>query len=319
MKPKILVITPTGHIDGVNDVLESFAEVSYLDDPSLQEVLEVVHLCDYIFTNPNKSKVFLGKDIFDAAASLKCICTASTGTNHIDKEQAASRDIQILSLTEEREIINKIGSTAELAFALTLASVRKILPSHQGALKGQWDYSKFIGRQMNALTVGVIGFGRLGKFYASFFEPFNSKVVVYDPFKKVNDYEQMGTLEELVSISDIISLHVHVNEETKNLVDKDLLSFAKPDLLIVNTSRGEVVNENDLIDFLKKNKEAKLATDVLHDEIRNKAISPILNFSKITDQILVTQHIGGMTKEAQVIAYGHAAKLLRDFHKTSNR
>ncbi len=313
MVPKILVITPTNHIRGVNKILESFAEVFYLEDPTYNEVLEVVHLYDSIFTNPNKSKIFLNKDIIDAATSLKCICTASTGTNHIDLQYAASKDIKVISLTEERETINKIGSTAELAFALTISSLRNVVQSHLGALSGEWDYTRYIGRQLNSLSIGVVGYGRLGKFYSNYFEPFGSKVRVFDPYKNISDFEQTKDLESLIRVSDVLSLHVHVTDETINLINAESLLAAKGDILIINTSRGEIVNEEDMVKFLKSNHQAKLATDVLRDEIKDRKNSPILEYAKTSNQVVITQHIGGMTQEAQEIAYSRAATLLKEF------
>jgi len=315
MDSRLLVITPVDHINGIKEILESFSNVTYLEDPSLEEVVEIIGSYEAIFTNPNKSKVFIGKDLMDAGINLKCICTASTGTNHIDKDYAYQKDLPVISLTEEREVINKISSTAELAFALTMSSVRKLVASHIGALKGEWDYSKFIGRQMDSLTIGVVGYGRLGKFYASFFKPFGSKVIVYDPYKKVVDFQQIETLQELVELSDVISLHVHVNKETTNLINSDLLKFAKKNLHIINTSRGEIVNEKDMVFFLKENEESRIASDVLSDEIRNKKSSVLLDYSRVSNQVLLTQHIGGMTQEAQEIAYGHAARLLKKYFK----
>ena len=138
MNYKILVITPVRHIIGVPEVLESAGEVTYMDDPSVEEVISVIDGYDAIFTNPNKSKVFIGKDVLDAAKTLKVICTASTGTNHIDKLYAEKLGLPILALTEEREVINRISSTAELAFSLTMASLRHVIKSHKSVLEGEW-------------------------------------------------------------------------------------------------------------------------------------------------------------------------------------
>jgi len=315
MENKVLVITPVSHINGVKDILESFSEVTYLEEATYQEVKKEIANFDAVFTNPNKSEVFLDQTIIDKGINLKCICTASTGTNHIDKEYALEKGLPIISLTEERDIINKIGSTAELAFALTMASLRNLVSSHTGALKGQWDYTEFIGRQMDGITVGVVGYGRLGKFYAHFCKSFGSKVLIYDPYVKVSEKDllQVNDLKELVKVCDVISIHVHVTPETVQLISSEILSVANKDIIIVNTSRGEVVDENAVVSFLKNNQKAKLATDVLNDEIRSKSLSPILDYAKESDQVLVTQHIGGMTREAQEIAYGHAANLLKDF------
>ena len=87
----------------------------------------------------------------------------------------------------------------------------------------------------------------------------------------------------------------------------------KGDILIVNTSRGDVVNESDLVTFLKNNLAARIATDVLSDEIRNRLESPLFKYAKNSEQVTLTQHIGGMSREAQEIAYGHAATRLNEF------
>ncbi|MDA9801502.1 hydroxyacid dehydrogenase [Candidatus Pseudothioglobus singularis] len=319
MKYKILVITPVRHIEALPEALEAIGEITYLDDPSSDEVVSMIGKYDAIFTNPNKSKVFIGKEILDTAKKLKVICTASTGTNHIDKSYAAKLNLPILALTEEREVINRISSTAELAFSLTLSSLRHVVRSHKAVLEGEWNYEKYIGRQMNCLTIGTIGYGRLGKMYSSFSKAFNSRVVVYDPYKIVDDQgiEQVDNLESLLQASDVIAIHVHVTEETINMINKSCFDLMKNDVVIVNTSRGDMVNEKDLVNFLKTNPSARIATDVLADEVRNRMESPLLKYAQESDQVIITPHIGGMCREAQEIAYGHAVKRLTRFIKES--
>lgn len=313
--PKILVITPVKHIAGVSLILEKIGSVTYMDDPNLTDLLSVIERYDAIFTNPNKSKIFIGKEIIDAAINLKVICTASTGTNHIDKAYAAKRNIPILSLKEEREVINQISSTAELAFGLTMVGLRHIVRGHNAVLKGEWDYTHYIGRQMNALTIGVVGFGRLGSMYANYCRAFGSKVIVYDPYKEVKQgFKQANEISELLNDSDVIAIHVHVTEETQNMFNQSLFSQMKKDVLFVNTSRGDIVNETDAVNFLRDNPQAKIATDVLSDEIRNRLSSPLLKFAYESEQIIITPHIGGMSREAQEIAYTHAAKRLNFFY-----
>jgi len=312
---KILVITPVHHISGIVKALEKIGEVTYLDDPTLVEVCNLIPSFDAIYTNPNKSKVFIGKEVLEAAQNLKVICTASTGTNHIDKLYAEKLQIPILALTEEREVINKISSTAEQAFALTLAGLRHISAGHSAVLNGEWDYTKFIGRQMNALTIGVIGYGRLGSIYANFCKAFGSRVLIYDPYKIIqNDaYEQVSSLQDIFANSNVISIHVHVTDETINMINKDVLKFMKRDALLVNTARGDIVNEDDLVKFLEANPESQVATDVLSDEIRNRLSSPLLQYAIQSNQVTISPHVGGMTREAQEIAYGHAVRMLSEF------
>ena len=314
-QPKILVITPIKHIVGVPEILENTGHTTYMDDPTFEEVIKVVNEYDAIFTNPNKSKVFIGRNLIDAATNLKVICTASTGTNHIDKAYAKEKNLPILALTLEREVIERISSTAEHAFALTMTSIRHVVKSHNKAIEGEWDYTKYIGRQMNHLTVGVIGYGRLGFKYSRYCRAFDSQVLVYDPYKKVenNELKQVSNLNCLLEKSDVIAIHVHVTEETLGMINVKCFKKMKNDVLIINTSRGDVINESDLVSFLKEAPKAQVATDVLSDEIRNRLDSPLLKYAQQSDQVLITQHIGGMTSEAQEIAYGHAAHRLNKF------
>jgi D-3-phosphoglycerate dehydrogenase len=314
-RPRILVITPVRHIAGIPEILEATGDVTYLDDPDSPEVLNRIGSFDVIFTNPNKSRVYIGKEVIDAARKLKVICTASTGTNHIDKLYAAQKGLPILSLTEERQVISRISSTAELAFALTLAGLRHVVRGHNAALQGDWDYTRYIGRQMNYLSIGVVGYGRLGSMYAGYCRAFGARVLVYDPYKRVErpDLVQVQDLEQLLCESDVVALHVHVTAETQGMINEASLEKMKTDALLVNTSRGDIVNEDNLVKFLRSRPQARVATDVLADEVRNRLASPLLRFAAESNQVIITPHIGGMTREAQEIAYGHAAGRLRDF------
>lgn len=313
MKPNILVITPTQHIQGVDKNLRRLGNISYFDDPSFEELVNNVKDVDAIFTNPNKTKIYLDKNIFKVAKRLRFICTASTGTNHINLEHTDEFGIKVISLTNQRSVINRISSTAEHAFALTLSSLRNIPNSMDSVRKGEWDYEKFIGKQMNCLKIGVIGYGRLGKMYCKFAKSMGSEVFVYDPYKQVKSTKiiQVDSLTKIFEICDIVSLHVHVNEETIGLIGSKALSHAKEDILIVNTSRGEIINEQDLVKFLKRNPRSKYATDVLTDEVRNRKKSHILRWADKNNQVIITPHIGGMTTNAQEIAYNHSVELLR--------
>lgn len=314
MKKKILVITPVKHIDGVKDILENTGEVTYLEDPSHDDVKKVIDKYHAVFTNPNKSKVYISKEIIDRGQNLLAICTASTGITHIDIPYAVKKGIKIISLTEEYDVIKKISSTAELAFTLMMSALRKIPQSFDSVKKGKWDYQPFIGRQLDHLTVGIVGYGRLGSLMAKYCKAFGSKVIVCDPYKDaaIDGYIQVE-LYELLGKSDIISIHVHVNQETLKMVDSSWFEKMKDSLILVNTSRGELIDEKALIKYLKTHPNSIYATDVICDEIVNKASNLIIQYAKKHKNIIITPHIGGMTIEGQQIAYRHAAKKLQLF------
>lgn len=313
---KILVITPLEHSQDSFDKLHSIPnhEVSYKPYVTPEEFINLNDDVVAIFTNPNKSKIFLGPKSLYNFSGLEVICTASTGTNHIDRKYLQKNNIQLLSLTNERQVINNISSTAEHALALTLAKIRNIPQAFDSVHQTRtWDYEPYMGRQMKDLTVGVVGYGRLGTFYSSYCDAIGSKVLVYDPYKDIphSRIKQVDQLSELFAKADIISLHAHVSDETRNMICSEVLQYAQPHVLIVNTSRGDLVMESDLVSFLKNNPDASYATDVLANEINGISDNPILEYALTnTHQILITPHIAGMTLEAQNTAYGHAATML---------
>lgn len=312
--PRILVMTPVDRIKGIAEALARVGKVHYCPDPSIEEVMLAAGEVEGIFTNPNKSRVFLSREILEAAKNLKVICTASTGTNHIDMAFAAQKGITVLSLTEERETINKISSTAEHAFALFLSTIRRIPQGHDSVLQGHWDYEPFVGRQISALCVAVIGYGRLGRMFAGYARAFGARVLACDPYQRQYDsgVEAMP-ISEVLKNADVISLHVHVNPETTRMINRESLSMAKESLLLVNTSRGEIVDEAAMVNFLKTRPLARYATDVIAGEIQNRLASPILEYAAHSKQVIITPHIGGMTEEAQQIAYGRAVERLTEF------
>ena len=196
-----------------------------------------------------------------------------------------------------------------------LSSLRNINLAAKSISKNEWDYEPFLGRQIKSLTIGVIGYGRLGNFFSNYCDNFGAKVIVYDPYKSVNHprIEQVQTIDEIARYSDVISLHVHVTKETDKMINIEFLNKCKKSILIVNTSRGEIINEVDLTHFLSQNKSAKYATDVLSGEINGICNNPIKKyFDENPAQVIITPHIGGMTKEAQNMAFGHAANLLKE-------
>ncbi len=315
MKKNIIIITPIKHINKLyNEFLKNF-NVNYKPEITYSELFEVIIKYDVIFTNPNKSKIYLDKKILRRAKNLKIISTASTGTNHIDEDEAFKLKIKILSLKKEKNYMQKISSTAELAFTLMLSLVRNIIPARKSVILNKWDYYPFIGRQLNSLSVGVVGYGRLGKMFLNFSKVFGSKLFAYDPYKKITNKKinQCKTLKELFKNSDVVSLHLHVNDKTKKLINSKNLKYLKNGAILINTSRGEIIDENHLIKYLATNKESKYGTDVLNNEIRGIKNNILVKKQKIDlfkDRILITPHIGGMTKEAQEMAYTYSFKKL---------
>ncbi len=313
---KILCITPIEHIPNIKNSLKKIGNLTIIDDPSPEDLKDISTDFEVIFTNPNKSKIYIGSDLFSNWTNLKCVCTASTGTVHIDKDFLNEKGIKLISLTEEYEVLKSISSTAEHAFLLMVASLRNLISASDSVKRDEWNYEPYVGRQLNKLKICIFGFGRLGSIFANYCKAFGAQVYIYDPYKEIPDeFIELKNLPNDLKKMDVISIHMHVTEETKNFFNEDLFKKFKNDVLIINTARGELIDENHLINFLKKNKKSKIASDVLSGEIFGFQNSELFNFSKSSNQVLLTPHIGGMTIDAQEIAYGHAVKLLEEFLK----
>lgn len=309
---KIAVTTPIKHLPGVLETLQTKGEVFLLQDGSKEEVRQLLldKSIDTILCNPNQQTYKLDSTVLEGT-NISLINTCSTGMNHIDQEYCKEAGIEIYSLTKDRDLINFLPSTSELALGLMMSLLRRIPQSVEHTRNYQWDYTQFVGRQVDGLKIGVIGFGRLGKMFSKFVEALGAEVLVYDPYTSAAPkYRQVDRLEELFETCDVISLHVHVSEETKYMIDEKLLAKSKKSPYIINTSRGEIVDEKAVVNALESNIIAGYGTDVVEDEFGTLRNSPIIKGMRDGLNIIVTPHTGGMTIEGQTKAYTWAVNKL---------
>lgn len=307
----IICTTPIDHLKGLKKNLKKRGKLIYkpnIKKKELKKTLEKNKKINIIFCNPNRQGYILDKEIL-LNSSVKLINTASTGLNHINQNDCKKLGIKILSLTKDIKLIRKLPSTSELSFGLMINLQRNIFQSFKSVKNKKWDYKPFIGQELSSLTIGIIGFGRLGNFMAKYAKAFGMKVFYYDPFKNSKNYEKTN-LKRLVQNSDVISMHAHVNDETKYMINKKILRLAKKKPIIINTSRGELVNEKDIIWALKNKKISGYGADVIEKEFVDIEKSPIIkNINKYN--IIVTPHIGGMTYQGQERAYNYAINKIK--------
>tara|TARA_B100000795_G_scaffold157821_1_gene118520 strand:- start:9640 stop:10572 length:933 start_codon:yes stop_codon:yes gene_type:complete len=308
MKTKILCITPIKHLKGVYEKLLSFGEIIYLPNISKSELIEFLksNNVSYIFTNPNKQGFILNEEILKYS-EIKIINTCSTGLNHIDIDYCNSKGIDVWSLTTDYELINDLPSTSELAFGLMLSLLRNIPKSFDNVKDGNWNYEPFIGHQVKGLTIGIIGYGRLGKIMKRLFSGWDVEVLIDDPYVDCNKVDK----DYLIMNSDVIFLHVHVTEETKRMVDEVFLSKMKKNSYLINTSRGELVDEDLIIKSIQDGVLKGYGTDVIRDEFGDQKNSKLVEFSK-SHNVVITPHVGGMTIEGQTKAYLWAVSKFKD-------
>lgn len=278
-------------------VLEEIGEIDFLD-LTQNQLMNCIKDYDILLVGLGLN---IDKEIIDQACRLKVIATATTGLDHIDVNYAEDKNIVVLSLKGETEFLNSVTGTAELAFGLLINLARKIFSSVESVRNFQWEREKFEGYNLSGKTLGIVGYGRLGKMMARYGQAFGMKVIVNDPYFKGNEVENIK-FTELLERSDFISIHVHLQPETKHLFNLAVFKKMKRTAFLINTSRGGVVNERDIAKALEMGLIAGYAADVLEGELdfaSNFSNYPLVEYAKENDNCIITPHIGGMTYESR--------------------
>ena len=231
----------------------------------------------------------LTENVLNKLPDLKIISRCGTGMNNVDLEAAKDLGIKVFNTPTIH-----VDGVAELALTVTLSSLRKVVRNDQTVRTGEWE--KSMGKSLFDKNVGIIGFGKVGQKFCKLLQPFTGNIFFYDPFveeKEVNSFRaRQLSLEELFKISDIISLHVPYTEENHHMINAENLSLAKEDVTIINTSRGGLINENDLYIFLRDNPEATAHLDVFENEPYDGPLKDVEN-------ITLSPHVGTSTKETR--------------------
>ncbi len=262
----------------------------------------------------------IDSDFLDAAGKLKYIVTPTTGLTHIDLSYARENSVQVLSLKDEAKFLNTVTATAELTWSLLLNLTRNTIPATQHVNQGKWDRDEFRGIELSGKTIGVVGYGRLGRQLAHYASAFGMKILAHDPY--VSDFETSVnevSLDYLLSQSDIVSVHVALTSETELMFREEQFSKMKSGAIFINTSRGEVLCETAFVDARRAGIISAAGFDVLSVErgIDGNwlAKSPIAQLAIKDPQILITPHIGGCTLDSMHKTELHMAQKLTAFLK----
>lgn len=256
-------------------------------------------------------------EVLAAAPRLCAIVTATTGLNHIDLDEASRRGVQVLSLKGEVEFLKEIRATAEHTVALMLALLRQIPAAVMHVHDGRWDRDRFRGAELFRKTVGVVGYGRLGRIVARLLGAFEADVLVSDPYKRpeqVDEGARLVDLDRLLAQSDIVTLHASLDATTRGLIGSAQIERMKPGAWLINTARGELVDEGALLGALRTGRLAGAAVDVLAGEHDlPPAASPLVAYAREHGNLIVTPHIGGCTGESMARTERFMARKLLDW------
>jgi D-3-phosphoglycerate dehydrogenase len=240
----------------------------------------------------NLSKKFLSK-----FANLKIIISATTGLNHIDIEYCNKNKIKIIYLNKNNYKLKKITSTSELTLSIILTAIRKLNHYYKNIFKISERY-KYDVYQFKNYTIGIIGYGRVGKKLLNDLKYLKFNVFFYDVNKKFEKKKNYLDLKKLLRVSDVITLNINYTNSNINFFNKRLFNQCKKKIIFVNTARGEVVNEKDLLNFLKKNKSSSAYLDVIKDETINYKKNILYKYSRKNNNMFITPHLGGATIDA---------------------
>ena len=234
----------------------------------------------------NRTKVTY--DVIASAPKLKVIARAGVGLDNIDLKAADAAGVVVVAGLGANAV-----SVGELTLGLALSLLRNI-PSHDLRTRdGGWVRTP--GRELSGLTWGLLGCGATGVATAKLIQGFNCEVIGFDPYAKNLSGIQLSTFEEVLKRSDVLSIHMPSTPETNEVINTQTLSLMKPDAIIVNVGRGEVINEADLMTALKAKTIAGAALDVRAQE------PPVTGEMEQIPNLILTPHVAGITKESQLL------------------
>ena len=241
-----------------------------------------------------RNKTLVTRELIENAPNLTCVGRLGVGLDNIDLSACEEQNITVYPALGANS-----NSVAEYVICASMLLLRKAYFKKNEMIAGNWPRQESSGSEVYGKTLGLIGFGDIAQKTRDLALGLGIKTVAYDPYldKDSNVWKETKNLllDNLLSISDIISLHIPLTKETKNLIDEKKLRLIKNSSVIINTSRGGIIDENSLAKLLKENKIGGAALDVFNKEPINK-----VNAKKFEglDNIILTPHIGGVTKES---------------------
>ena len=258
---------------------------------SVDELKELISSYDAILI---RSGTTLTGDILEHANELKVIGRAGVGVDNVDLDAASRKGIVVMNAPSGNTL-----STAELTISMLLSLARNIPQANASMKSKKWDRKAFLGTELYGKTLGVVGFGRIGREVAKRMQSFGMDVIAYDPYASSESAASLGVsisndLDSVLTVSDFITLHTPLTDETRNLIDAESLAKLKKGVKIINCARGGLVDEEALTASIKKGQVAGAAFDAYSVEPPAED-HPFYEL----DNVIMTPHLGASTKEAQ--------------------
>jgi len=257
-----------------------------------------------------RNKTNVTKNLLDKANNLKFIGRLGVGLDNIDTEYCKDKKINVQPATGMNA-----DSVVEYVVSSSLSLIKKIPLFNNGTIKGEWPRTNIKSEEINGKTLGLIGYGSIGRKVSKYCLNLGLNIIAYDPYLKNQNVEKNITfveLDQIYEVSDIISLHIPLTNETKNLINKVSFYKMKQKPIIINTSRGSVINENDLIDAYNNNRISGFALDVFENEPIKDSFYNKIN---VDMNCILTPHISGVTTQSNERVSNFIANKTIEFFK----
>jgi D-3-phosphoglycerate dehydrogenase len=262
-------------------------------------------------------EVQLRDELLASAAKLRVVASRTSQLRHIDLDETRRRGIDVLWIEPDAPVIEETTSTAELTIGLLLGLVRNIPWAMRSVEQERWERFGYGGTELRGKTIGLVGFGRLGRMVARYAQALELRVLASDVSEKRGDIEAAGaipvTLEELLRESDVVSLHCTWSEETRGLIGAAELALMRRGAVLVNTARGEIVDESALLEALESGRLAGAAIDTLAGEQpdgSHVAGNPLVAYARTHENLIIVPHLGGATADATERTQVHISERL---------
>ncbi len=249
-----------------------------------------------------RSATKVTKELLTDANRLRVVIRAGVGTDNIDKQACKERGIEVKNTPGA-----SANAVAELALALMMAGLRNVQKAHHLMKEKRWEKKKLTGNEVAGKTLGIIGYGRIGSMLSQKAHALGMRIISYNPPPRHEDdiVEFIEELDTFLAQADAISLHVPATEETRNMINRESIAKMKDGAFIINTSRGEVVDEDALYEACKSGKLRGAALDVYKEEPYKGKLLEL-------DNVYFTPHLGAATKEAQARIGEEIIRILKE-------
>lgn len=278
----------------LNDILQKNGLIiSYEPEITPDQIKEKISNFDIVIV---RSRTKITKEMIDLATKCKIIARVGVGLDNIDVNAAKIKNIRVINAVE-----GAMNAVAELVLGLMLSMAREIPRADREIRNGKWLKKELMGIELSGKYLGIVGLGNIGKRLAKLARGLNMNVIGFDVMPIADDFARevgliKADIDTLISSADFISFHVPLTETTHHLVNATRISTMKKTAYVINTSRGEIIDEDALYDALKEGKISGAALDVFEKE------PAVGNKLTLLPNVVCTPHMGAQTKEAQALA-----------------